>query len=84
MLEAFKTNGSSPPKKDRVADVLVQYSPGDTVGLVVPVTDTAQAWLEDRVQRDAHRLGRVLIVEHRYIEDLVVGMAHDGLVVAAL
>ena len=56
MLEAFKTNGSSPPKKDRVSDVLVQYSPGNTIGLVVPSTDTAEAWLEDHVERDAQRL----------------------------
>lgn len=66
------------------ADVLVQYQPGDTVGLVVPVSPAAESWIEERVQPDASRIGRALVVEHRFIRDLLDGMASDGLTLGRL
>lgn len=68
----------------RPADVLIQYSAGDTVGLVVPVSESAEFWLAERVAPDAARLGRALVVEHRYIRELLAGMVDDGLTLGAL
>jgi hypothetical protein len=66
------------------ADVLVHYAPGDTVGLVVPITEPAELWLAEHVAADAARVGRALVVEHRYIRALLAGMADAGLTLGAL
>jgi hypothetical protein len=66
------------------ADVLVHYAAGDTVGLVVPVSESAEIWLVEHVADDATRVGRALVVEHRYIRDLLAGMAGAGLTLGAL
>ena len=66
------------------ADVLVHYATGDTVGLIVPVSQSAEAWLVSHVAADAARVGRALVVEHRYIRDLLAGMADAGLTLGAL
>lgn len=65
------------------ADVLIQYQPGDTVGLVVPVSPAAESWISEYVQPNASRIGRALVVEHRYVRDLLAGMASDGLKLGA-
>lgn len=96
MIDLFCTNGSSPPQtrvrrrspdlvvaQSPPADVLVRYNAGDTVGLVVPVTAAADTWIDDHAL-DPLRIGRVLVVEHRYIGDLLVGMRRDGLALADL
>jgi hypothetical protein len=66
------------------ADVLVHYATGDTVGLVVPVSESAELWLAKHIAADATRVGRALVVEHRYIRDLLAGMADAGLTLGAL
>jgi hypothetical protein len=66
------------------ADVLVQYQPGDTVGLVAPVSPASKSWIEEHVQPDAPRMGHALVVEHRYVRDLLTGMVGDGLTLGAL
>lgn len=58
-------------------DVLVLG--GGTIYQVTPLTDKAQSWINDNVDPDASWLGRSLIVEHRYIDDILEGMAKDGL-----
>lgn len=49
--------------------------------LVDPITDAAVQWIRRNVAEEAMFYGRSLVVEHRYIEDLVNGMISDGLVV---
>jgi hypothetical protein len=66
------------------ADVLVHYAPGNTVGLVVPVSESAERWLAEHSAGNAARVGRALVVEHRYIRDLLAGMADAGLTLGAL
>ncbi len=64
--------------------MLVYYATGETVGLIVPVSESAELWLAEHVDADAVRVGRALVVEHRYIRDLLAGMADAGLTLAAL
>lgn len=51
-----------------------------TIFLVRPVSTRCKKWLDENVSKDSHHFGSALVVEHRYITDLVVGMASDGLV----
>ena len=74
-LDAFKTAGSSPP--ECVPDFqLIRQS---TIYLLEPLTDTARAWVEEHIPADATRFGPAIVVEHRYIADIVTGITVAGL-----
>lgn len=47
--------------------------------LVRPVTQRAEEWVKEHVQGDAQWYGDTLVVEPRYVEQLVNGMKADGL-----
>jgi len=51
-----------------------------TIVLVVPLTDRATEWIGQNIPDDAQYFGKALVVEHRYAQDIVDGMAADGLV----
>lgn len=55
-----------------------------TIVLFTPMTDTAKQWISEHIPDDAQWFGRSLVVEHRYADDIAVGMESDGLVVEAL
>ena len=63
------------------ADLLVEYSSGGTVGLVIPVSEFGREWIETNVDEEAQFLGPNLVVEHRYLVPLLVGAREDGLIV---
>jgi hypothetical protein len=73
MLDAFKTNGSSPPKFD-----LLVHS-GGSVYLLRPASEAGAAWLDQHLTSDARMFGGAIAVEHRYIRDIVAGAVSDGL-----
>lgn len=55
-----------------------------TIFQVWPNTKRARKWIEEHVDlENAQWFGPTLIVEHRYINDLVMGMRDDGLKVEA-
>lgn len=63
-----------------VADVEIQVEGG--LSLVHPLTDAGTDWIESHVDTAAATWWlSSLVVEHRYIERLAVGMIEDGLVV---
>jgi hypothetical protein len=45
-------------------------------------TTAAFAWVIENVQQEAQFFGDALAVEHRYAQNLVVGMRADGLVLS--
>lgn len=53
-----------------------------TIALLQPLTEEATEWVDLHLPDDAPRLGEAIAVEHRYINDILVGIEHDGLVVA--
>jgi hypothetical protein len=63
-------------EKDQI-DVLVLNH--GSVFLVHPHTERAKHWLGTNVALDAPYFGGNLVVEHRFIADLVDGMALHGL-----
>ena len=50
-----------------------------SIYLVRPMSDAANAWIDENVQGDAQWFGHSLAVEHRYILDLIDGMQASGL-----
>lgn len=54
---------------------------GGTVYTLTPRTPQAEEWLNEHIGDDAHYLGRGLVVEHRYIRDIVEGAIADGFTV---
>ena len=57
-------------------------SGGGTVYILTPQTAAALAWVEEHISPDALRWGQnSVVVEHRYVADIVDGASADGLVV---
>ena len=50
-----------------------------SIVLVQPLTDTAREWLTANVGEDSMYFGGALVVEPRYLGELVDGMVSDGL-----
>jgi hypothetical protein len=74
-LDAFKTNGTSPP--ERAPDFqLIRQS---TICLLEPLTDAARVWVEEHIPADAIHFGPAIVVEHRCIAGIVASIAVAGL-----
>ena len=76
-LDLFKTNGSSPPPPPPKVDLLVHG--GGSVYLLRPVSQVGEAWIEEHLPADATWFGGAVVVEHRYIHNIVIGAVTDGL-----
>jgi hypothetical protein len=60
------------------ADLLVQG--GGSVYLLRAASPHGEAWIEEHIPADALRFaGGAVVVEHRYIHDIVAGAVRDGL-----
>ena len=62
-------------------DVRVRLEPGSNLVLVELATPDAKDWVRDHVQ-DPMTFGQQLVVEGRYLDDLIKGMQLDGLILA--
>lgn len=49
------------------------------VFLVSPLTDAAKCWIKENVTGKVIYFGKSIVVEHRYIDDLLQGMQEGGL-----
>jgi len=79
MLDAFCTNGSSPPERDPDFQLIRQ----STIFLLEPLTDAARTWVEEHISADATRFGPAIVIEHRCITDIVTGICNAGLTVGS-
>jgi hypothetical protein len=70
-LDAFETNGSSPP------DLIV--SGGGSIYLLFATSPLGEAWIDDHIPDDAQCFAGGVAVEHRYIGAIVAGAIADGL-----
>ena len=82
MLDAFKTNGSSPPKPDLrgedSADISVENH--GSVFLISPQTTKGEHWISENVNAEPRQyFGRAVACEPRYVSDIVRGAIADGL-----
>ncbi len=60
-----------------MADLLVHG--GGSVYLLCPISLQGSAWVAQHIPLDAMWFGGAVVVEHRYIRDIVVGATRDGL-----
>jgi hypothetical protein len=60
-----------------MADLLVHG--GGSVYLVRTVSPFGAAWVDEHIPADAMWFGGAVVVEHRYVADLLYGAADDGL-----
>jgi len=55
---------------------------GGSVFLLIPNTESAEAWVEEHIPADAMTLGKGIAVEHGYIANILRGITEDGLTFA--
>ena len=72
-LDAFETGGTSPPRPD-----LLVHGEG-SVYLLRPASAAGSVWIAMHIPFDAQWFGGAVVVEHRYIDDIVTGAINDGL-----
>ena len=63
----------------RKAKADIAVTGGGTVYLVDWLTAKGKAWIAENLPEDAQRYGESVVVEHRYIHDIMQGMVADGL-----
>lgn len=49
--------------------------------LLLPLTDAGNAWADEHLPDNAQMFGKSIVVEPRYIADIVDGIQADGLTV---
>lgn len=60
-----------------MADLSIQNE--GSIFLLRAHTDAGNAWIEQHIPDDAQSFGGAIVVEHRYIADIVAGAIDDGL-----
>jgi hypothetical protein len=53
-----------------------------SIFLLRPRSDAARVWCEQHLPADRQTFGSAVVVEHRYISDIVAGIQADGLEVS--
>jgi hypothetical protein len=56
-----------------------EVSGGGSVYLFKPLTPAARAWLDEHVSHNRQEWAGAIVVEHRFIGDIVRGTIADGL-----
>lgn len=74
--EGWDVSLLAPPKP---ADIRVTNA--GSIFLLRPLTKKARAWLKDSVDPEAQWFGGALVVEPRYVADIVTGARENGLTV---
>jgi hypothetical protein len=73
--DSFVASGSSPSPDFEVEN-------HQSIFLLRPLTPVAESWIEEFLPEDCTYFGSAVVVEHRYIADIVHGIQNDGLAVA--
>lgn len=82
MTDPNKQSGSSPTRKTvPSADFFLENH--GSILLLRPQTDSARIWVADHIGKDNgfQPYWPTVVVEHRYIADIVAGIKNDGLAV---
>lgn len=74
--DAFVASGDSPTQPDFFLEN------HGTIFLLQPLTPAAISWIQENLPDDHMTSGRAVVVDHRYIADIVGGAQADGLEVA--
>ena len=82
MKDGFCTSGTSPTSDQDQADFTLTVDAG-SIFLLVPRSESAHDWVEQNIERGNgfQPWWPTVVVEHRYIANIVRGIQNDGLVV---
>jgi hypothetical protein len=82
MKNACCTSGTSPTCNPNQPDFSVTVDAG-SIFLLIPHSESARAWIEQNIGRDNgfQPWWPTVVIEHRYITDIVAGIRAEGLVV---
>lgn len=88
MSTFFSASGGSPPSRfpglfpGQVAAPAPDFllSNHGSIVLLESQSDAAVAWVDDHLPSDHMLFGAAVVIEHRYIADIVAGIQRDGLV----
>jgi hypothetical protein len=58
-----------------------EVSKHGTIFIFTPLTPAARDWVAEFLSQDARRWAGGVVIEHRYISDVVIGAQRDGLMV---
>jgi hypothetical protein len=77
--DSFAASGSSPTQ---TPDFQVENH--GSIFLLIPLTPSARAWVDDHIGRDNGYQPHypTVVIEHRYIADIVAGIQDGGLAVS--
>lgn len=73
--DEFQSSGTSPTEPD----FLVENH--GAIFLLQPLTPSANSWVNEHLPEDRLTFAGAVVVEHRFIADIVRGAIADGLVV---
>jgi len=82
--DSFVSSDNSPTQSGKIpADFVVENH--GSIFLLKPLTPSAISWIEDHIgQENGYQpYFPAVVVEHRYIADIVAGIQNDGLAVRA-
>lgn len=74
--DSFVASGSS-PTENRGFDFVVRDE--GTIWVFAPQSPAALQFLSEHIQEGAQYFGESLVVEHRYVYDLLIGLREHGL-----
>lgn len=79
-----KQSGSSPTKSVPSADFLLENH--GSILLLRPQTVSARIWVDDHIGKDNgfQPYYPTVVVEHRYISDIIAGIQDDGLAIGGV
>jgi hypothetical protein len=66
------------PRKAAVATPDFEVSGGGSIYIFTPLTPDARDWVAEFLPEDAQRWAGGVVIEHRYISDVVAGAQRDG------
>lgn len=62
------------------ADFIVENH--GTICLLIPQTEAAKEWIAEHIPTDSMRWNGAIVIEHRFIANVVTGIKGDGLEVS--
>jgi hypothetical protein len=73
--DSFVASGTSPTSDFEIEN-------HQSIFLLRPLTPAAESWIEEFLPQDRMSFGSAVVVEHRYIADIVEGIRNDGFTVS--
>lgn len=54
-------------------------NPQGGIFILTPMNELAKSWLREHIPDDAQWFARGVVIEHRYVDGVIAGIAEDGL-----